>query len=244
MVRLSPDGKKLVASFEGEGWAVWDLRSHRLITGSQKLNAESAAFSPDGGWMLLTEANGNISTYDLNSSLNASVGHAAPCCKISAHVRQQADIDANGSMAWFEAEASVAQLGSRVYEHPDGRHLQAVRINPDGKFVAGGADDGSVALWRIGERGIAPIVLPDQSRPASPVHALSWSPNGRYLTVLHKSGTVRVWQLYDGTSGSRVKQVEDLLRRIHTEGKKQKPGDTRVFANEVRNLLGAEQKKQ
>src|SRR5262249_11278333 len=44
MVRLSPDGKKLVASFEGEGWAVWDLRSRHLITGNQKLNAESAAF--------------------------------------------------------------------------------------------------------------------------------------------------------------------------------------------------------
>src|SRR5262249_39789580 len=186
----------------------------------QKLNAESAAFSPDGGWMLLTESNGNISTYDLSSSLNASAGHGA-CCKTSAHVRQQADIDVNGRVAWFEAESSGAQLGSYVNEHPDGCPLQVVRINPDGKFVAGGADDGSVAVWRIGEHGVAPIVLPDPSRPASPVQVLSWSPNGRYLTVLHKNGTARVWQLHDGTSKSRVKQVEDLLRRIHTEANKQ-----------------------
>jgi hypothetical protein len=244
MIRLSPDGKKLVASFERNGWAVWDLDHHRLITGNPKLNAESAAFSPDGRWMLLTEANGSISTYDLSSSLKAAVGYVAACCKTYANVRQQADIAGDGSVAWFEAESSSAHLGSYGYDHPDGSRLQSVRISPDGKFVAAGADDGSVVVWRIGEHGIVPIVLPDQSRPASPVHVLSWSPNGRYLTVLQKSGIVRVWQLNDGASGSRVKLAEDLLRRIHSEGKKEKPGDTRMFAKEVRDLLGAEQKKQ
>ena len=244
MVRLSPDGKKLVASFEGEGWAVWDLDSHHQITGNQKLNAESAAFSPEGRWMLLTEANGNTSTYDLNSSLKAPVGSAAACCNTYANVRQQADIARDGSVAWFEAESSRAQLGSYAYDHPEGHHLRAVRINPDGKLVAAGADDGSVVVWRITEHGIAPIVLPEQSRPASPVHLLSWSPDGRYLTVLHESGTVRVWQVNDGASGGHAKQVEDLLRRIHAEGNKEKPGDTRVFAKEVRGLLGAGQKKQ
>lgn len=96
-----------------------------VITGNQKLNAESAAFSPDGRLMLLTEANGNISTYDLSSSLKAPVGSAAACCNTYANVRQQADIARDGSVAWFEAESSRAQLGAYAYDHPEGHHLRA-----------------------------------------------------------------------------------------------------------------------
>jgi hypothetical protein len=242
MVRLSPDGQYAVASFSGHGWVAWALNAARLIPGEEKVSASSAVFSPNGRWMLLAEASGNTSRYDLNASPAPSSKTSIGCCKTPAGIRQQSDVANDGSRAWFEGGSSdllyAPMTGTTTHTGKGRAALRAVRMSPDGALIAAGREDGSVDVWDVADSPTAPTHLSDQSTPSSPVAALSWSPSGRYLTVLHSSGIVRVWQVKDGPTSHKVKKVLDLLRQVDSEAQKDEPGDTRVLTKAIRDGLG------
>jgi WD40 repeat protein/CubicO group peptidase (beta-lactamase class C family) len=83
------------------------------------------------------------------------------------------------------------RLGTIRFRHGD--QINAVAYSPDGKLIASGGRDGSLALWNA-ESG-AEVRW---SRGLGPVFALTFSPDGKRLAVAGRSKVIRV---YDVSSG-------------------------------------------
>jgi WD40 repeat protein len=72
--------------------------------------------------------------------------------------------------------------------------MQWVTASPDGAWVAGGEEDGTVRLWRVGA-GASPVVLHGHTQR---VMAVAFSPDGRTLASGGYDGTVRLWHTTTG----------------------------------------------
>ena len=90
--------------------------------------------------------------------------------------------------------------------------LETIAISPDGKLLAGGGvsarDSGDIGLWdtgtgRFAERPVLPIVGPDRIRigHTENITSLDFSPNGKKLVTIDKSGAIWIW---DVATGDRV----------------------------------------
>jgi hypothetical protein len=226
MARLSSDGEYLVAASAGKGWAAWNSTSRKMISHSwdDKIKVTAAAFSPDNRWMLL-DVTGRVLRYDVSSTTFSGV--PAQCCNNFAPVKQPWDISNDGSIAWFTASSPTVlyrDSSGTVTEYTrPGNAINAVRLSPDGSLIAAGRGDGSVDVWRVGANNEKPTHLSDQFSPTSPVAALSWAQSGQYLTVLHDTGTARVWRLKGKTTNIEAEPLRNLLRQIETEAASDKP---------------------
>jgi energy-coupling factor transporter ATP-binding protein EcfA2 len=242
MLRLSPDSRYVVAAFADRGWAVWERTTGKLIVdeANDKVPISSAAFSANGQWLAVVNSIAQAFRFDLKaSSPRGTTKAAVACCTpLVGQARQQLDVSNTGMVASFGAGSAAVSYGER-YDRTGGSALRAIRLSPDGSFIATGRDDGSVDVWRVGGVGELPTHLPDQSRPSSPVSALSWSKSGHYLTVLHDIGLVRVWRVTNDSRHPAVpapQTVRELLRELEAETIKDQPRDTRALLDKVRRL--------
>jgi WD40 repeat protein/transcriptional regulator with XRE-family HTH domain len=89
-----------------------------------------------------------------------------------------------------------AQVAATRVVGPPGA-LQAARLAPDGRTLAGAGADGRVRLWSVADPAHpVPLCAPVPTAPAT-VYALAFSPNGRLLAAGGADGRVRVWSVAD-----------------------------------------------
>jgi WD40 repeat protein len=81
----------------------------------------------------------------------------------------------------------------------------AVAFSPDGKSVAAGGFDGKWRLWDVATgkktfevEALAPPPPNTPARPANPIHALAFSPDGKTLAVGGADGQIYLFQTTDG----------------------------------------------
>lgn len=86
--------------------------------------------------------------------------------------------------ALLDRVQQAGELGAFLYA---GAPLDDVRFSPDGRLIAGGAQDGTVVVWDAATRQPA---APLDGRHESAVDALAFSPDGRTLVSADLSGTV------------------------------------------------------
>jgi WD40 repeat protein len=97
-------------------------------------------------------------------------------------------------------------LGFRADIH----HLTAFALSRDGKWVATGAPDKSVRLWRL-PAGVPGSVLKGHS---GLVRALDFSQNGKWLASGAQDNTVRLWNLSTGKLAAMLKGHADEVTRV------------------------------
>ncbi|HEV2473261.1 MAG TPA: EsaB/YukD family protein [Chthonomonadales bacterium] len=92
-------------------------------------------------------------------------------------------------------QAGQGQFGAQCLDTPTriaAQHgvLRALAWSPDGRFLASGGDDGSLALWNPAQSQV-PLLTAHHNNP---VLALAWSPDGKHIAAA-SGNTVTLWTL-------------------------------------------------
>jgi WD40 repeat protein len=164
---FSPDGKHFATA--GGAVRVWDARQYRLVAGPLAVAAElpQLGFSPDGRVLVAREAavvRGAVTT----PGRKAWLWEAATGRPIGQPITHTQEVSA----AVFSPSEDVVVLGD-LNPHP--RPL----VIPPGQFVAVSTRSGAI-------RG--------RLDHAAAVRALTFRPDGKYLTTLEMTGVVRLWR--------------------------------------------------
>jgi WD40 repeat protein len=90
-------------------------------------------------------------------------------------------------------------LRTRLATFPAPTGAIAVALSPDGKLLAWGEWDGTIALRAItGHRSLARFKAHSDT-----IFGLAFSPDGRTLASASKDGTVKLWEVPQGTAAAR-----------------------------------------
>ena len=122
-------------------------------------------------------------------------------------------------------EKGAAYGGNAFEVGPDGKLkvteikvtvVMSVALSPDGKTLAAGHNDGTIAIWGLGEmweKGRAPkkplVVLKGHPRKKgddalyTQVWALAFSPDGKRLASASDDGTIKLWESAPGKEKSQ-----------------------------------------
>ncbi|MER6563530.1 WD40 repeat domain-containing protein [Streptomyces sp. NPDC001027] len=185
-------GGTQLAALSASGVRVWDTASGRQVADIDELEAEDAAFSPDGTF-LATAGGEEIRVFRLSDS-------AAPVFRHSLNNQHLYEL------AWDPGDHTVLRyleggtvhcldLGPAVTPAWRGRPLDAVQISPDGRTLATAERTGSRYRFELRATNDGHLIraLPSQPVPtprdsADPIAAqdtvalLTFSPDGRTLT--------------------------------------------------------------
>ncbi len=206
-VVYAPDGRSIVSVSAGPD-RVWDASTgtvRRAIADGGHGMAMSAAFSPDGGVLVLGRLDGSVTVQDAvtGSPLCTFTGHrdAVDGAAFSPDGRTLATASLDGTARIWDAAS-----GRTLHELTgSGAALRAVAYSPDGALLATVAGDGATTLWDVAS-GQRRRVL---SSPVSPTdqmtYVVAFAPDGRTVVRGGDSGGVVVWDL-SATGGQRVVQ--------------------------------------
>ena len=209
-------------------------RARRVAT---VMDAASKATDPRLAALLLTELEGEPEP----------PGGVALALRVSARAIAQAVLRGGGSaLTAFAVDDAGARVfvadreGNLLVGRQDGRGgmttlrgsgsaVRVVASSADGRFVAAGAEDGIVRVWRFGTTGDpAALVLPGHT---GPVRALAFAHKDARLVSASADGTARVWNPDGGAEvvvlrgGLRARFVADDARLVTVSEK----GRVRVF---------------
>jgi WD40 repeat protein len=215
-VGWSPNGSYIASASDDQTVHVWDARSgvdQKDYTGHSD-NVYAIAWSPDGQriasgsrdrtvqvWAALQGGDGAAVTYNDHGSVRA--------VSWSSTLNDQEQYVASGGSdevvhVWQPGD------GSNVFafrHHAD--WILTVAWSPGGQYVASGGDDQTVMIWSPLSAGLngdgqgghhwdmPPIVTYTNHNDS--VHAVAWSPDGKYIASASADNTVQVWQALTGS---------------------------------------------
>jgi WD40 repeat protein/serine/threonine protein kinase len=209
-VAFAPDSRSVVSG--SCDWEVsrWDGASFQRLGLPQNVGSVvwGLAFTPDGRTALVgTQQARALLRLDLTTETQAQPLKHLGCVAAVACTPDGRLLVSGG---WDQ----VTRLWDAATGRPFGPPLPAlgavasVAVSRDGRFVAAGSEEGAVRLWRL-----APGTLRRTWRHPPRVHAVAFTPDGRYLLAGNDGGqggeTVR-WEVSTG------RRLEPTLR--HTNG--------------------------
>jgi Caspase domain/WD domain, G-beta repeat len=228
---FSPDGRMLATgAFGAEALQLWDVRTGRALrsvnTGAPG-DQEAFAFSADGGTLAVAAADGAIELWDL---VRGGTPRRLPSDAAVAGVQAVSPYESFGfsddGRMLAGGRATAVDLwdlgtGRRVRtlarpRSPGAIATQAYRLNAiwplafsrDGRLLAGGADDGTIAFWDTasGQR------LRTATGHRGNVTSVRWSADARTVLSGSDDATLRLWDTATG------RELAQLIATDHTEG--------------------------
>lgn len=163
-------------------------------------NGDSAAFSPDGQY-LLTGENAVLRLWDVatGEQLREFIGHTeyVTALTFSPDGRYILSGSADKTVRMWDVE--TGEEIRQFVGHTDLIQMGTVAFSPDGRYIITGSDDTTVRLWDI-ETGEE---IRRFTGHRMPVFGAAFSPDGRYVATSSWDTTVRLW---DAATGDELRQ--------------------------------------
>ena len=204
-VAVSPDGGTIATGGLDATISRWEPDGTRVATPIQANDwVRDLAYSPDGQ-LIAASIGSAVAIYTLPdgaplaslSDQTTWVGKLAfspDSAKVAAGgcavMRGLQNCDMGEVLVWSRAATAPITLTQKLVGHAGS--VTAVAFSPDGRTLASGATDGSIALWDLatGEQ-----IAPPWSGHGQDVFDLTFSPDGRLLATSSRDTTIRLWDV-------------------------------------------------
>ena len=211
-ISFSPDGTRILTG-SSQSICVRDATSGELIAGpmlaeDDKSNLLSAAYLPDGRYIIVASKNGIIRKWDGRTN-----------CLVWKRVMSDFQIDSTWDMSVaFSPDRKSFVFGDRqgriwVWNVDTGEkdsgplegHTECTNclsFSPDGKYLASGSNNGTITIFEMDKRGMR--VRPFR-RHAQKVTTIEFSPTGTNLVSGSSDGTILV---FNSSTGEMLREIK------------------------------------
>ncbi len=199
---LSPDGLTAAIGVD-RGIQLIDTRSGAVRTAAETLSGSPnwVLFSPDGGTLVSTSLDGNVTLWDVESAtpLETLRGHSnsvqQPVFSPGGETLYTVSHDGT-AIAW---DLTGARRLGRPFTFTNDRVFSASgydghpgEFSPDGRLIAVGLKEQGIALWDA--RELTQVGAPLLETEGE-VKSLAFSPDGRTLAAVTGGGSLTVWDV-------------------------------------------------
>ncbi|MBI1765009.1 MAG: hypothetical protein HYR56_26660, partial [Acidobacteria bacterium] len=194
-VAISPNGR--LAATGAENIILWDAVTRRKITTIDYPSIVwSAAFSPDGRWLVSTHGDGGIRVWDVVERRRA-VGfneHDGPVRAVAwaRTGKRCASAGEDRSVMVWNAESQRREM--LLFGHAT--RVVGLAFAPDGATLASVDRDGTVIIWELAQQRERLRFAHPQNEGDAAANCLTISPDGRWLATSHG--------VYDSATGRQL----------------------------------------
>jgi WD40 repeat protein len=175
-------------------------RPEVVLPHGEKIEARSAAYSPDGKVLVTGGSGGALTRWQVDKLPGGGrlLHQISPAGAIAFSPDGKLFATANGNhtVGLFDSEGSPIAL---LKGHTD--VVRSVAFSPDGHLLASGSWDKTARIWDVATHRVVSSI----SAQEEPVNAVAFSPDGKLLATgagnwsTDKSGEVRLWDAKTGT---------------------------------------------
>ena len=215
----SGDGKRVLTA-DGHTARVWDAATGRLLAkfapaGVGGVGVQAAAFSRDGGRVVVGDINGDVDVWDVATRREIARLNGHTGSVLSVGFSNDGDFVVSGSE---DGSARVWQVAkARNYAQIGGEGDRFAGFSWDGKLALTQASDGTLSAWPVTGKP-RPIHV-----PAGAVGGWAFSPDGKRVALRRESG-IEIWRTTD-------------WRRVRALGRKSVGARTKSFRSDNRFLV-------
>ncbi|KIM20000.1 hypothetical protein M408DRAFT_40904, partial [Serendipita vermifera MAFF 305830] len=196
-VAFSPDGTRIVSSFQAQAIRVWDAETAKMIAGPFEGHTRvvmSVAFSPDGTRIVSGSADTTIRVWDAETAelvTGPFEGHTDVVKSVAFSPDGLCIVSGSADMTIRVWDAKTMEALAGPFEGHTAS-VNSVAFSPDGLRIVSGSDDKTIRLWDA--ETAAPIAGPFEGH-TSWVGSIAFSPDGKRIVSGSEDSTIRVWDV-------------------------------------------------
>lgn len=199
-VCFSPDSKRLLTvreHFSEKKVCIFSIPDGRLERefGEGNSNITSAAFSPDGRFIVYGSEDGRVRVADATTGIQVSELKMEGSVKAVAWSPDGRSVVAGGGGKKIRVWDAAANFSPRFEGPPHKELITGVAVSPDGRFAASCGEDKCINVVDL-QRG-TPVTTLEPRGDESKFSSIAFSGDGRFMCTGEEEKRFRVWRVPD-----------------------------------------------